>query len=175
MDSIEKNLLDIFNYYTREYKPFKIEKVPKGHMEASCENDIFNKKSHDLKNKLFYINKEKREVRRKVEESNNIFTLETIVLDKKFDEFRRKADLVNEKLLSSDYDYDSNKIQFSQHLMYSLYSISTNFYDYSGVYNIYFDYYKVLNDQFKETLIFWEEFFGKEINRELVQSDINMN
>ena len=170
MDSVEKNLLDIFNYYNREHKPFRIEKVYKENNEASVEPI-----KTEFKNKLFNINKEKREERVKIEESNNIPSINTIVLDKKFEEFRRKADLVNEKLLSSNYDYDSNKTQFSQHLLYSLYSISTNYYDYSVVYNIYFDFYKVLNDQFKESLSFWEEFFSKEISTGFIQSDMNLN
>lgn len=57
-DFKEKKLLDIFNYYNREYKPFLIEKDHRNHFHEDCFLKLKNKKIESLlQNKIFKIKK----------------------------------------------------------------------------------------------------------------------
>jgi hypothetical protein len=56
----EKKLLDIFNYYNREYKPFNIEKIHRNHTGENCWKKIQNEKIERLaRHQIFSIKKQK--------------------------------------------------------------------------------------------------------------------
>ncbi len=56
--SLEKKLLDTFNYYNREYKPFSIDKIHRGHKSEFCDRLIQNKLLiTKMKNQVFIIKK----------------------------------------------------------------------------------------------------------------------
>jgi len=76
----EKRLLDMFNYYNREYKPFIIEKPHRNHPNEASDLHYENlKTARIIKNQIFYIKKTK--IRKKtnlVKDNNQIYELEKL-------------------------------------------------------------------------------------------------
>ena len=76
INTTEKKLLDVFNYYNREYKPFLIEKHHKNHCLEECSNHLKNLRLEKLiKNQIFLVEKKekKNEMEKGKEEVNAMY------------------------------------------------------------------------------------------------------
>ena len=76
----EKRLLDMFNYYNREYKPFLIEKSHKNHADEACDLHYENlKTARIVKKQIFFIKKTMMKNRANfLEDKKQIYELEKL-------------------------------------------------------------------------------------------------
>jgi hypothetical protein len=150
MDEIEKKLLDIFNYYNREYKPFKIEKVHNGHSHSPCRRRLIdNLTMKKLKGKIFNITKEKKEFH---------FFRDFSIMTGLFEYFH-KVNISNQIIMSSSYNYD-NTMEFVQQLVTPVVCLSSNEMDFKNYYRFFQEYFNNLHGELSERIDFWVEFFN---------------
>jgi hypothetical protein len=150
MDHIEKKLLDIFNYYNRVSKPFKIEKIHVGHNCENCTRNISNLRTErKIKSKIFKIVKYYGGEEESHSTSPKNFSL---------DEFITKIN--SSSLLNSDYNYEKTFEEFKKQLTNSVFCISTSQDDFQQYYVYFHEKLKTLNEEFKEKINFWKDYFN---------------
>jgi hypothetical protein len=153
MDLVEKKLLDIFNYYNREYKPFKIEKEHKQHDLHTCSKLIQNKTiEKKLKTRVFEIQKVKK-IDKQIERFTTFFDFST-----RLNEYTNKFLYSNQMLLGGSYNYDGAG-QFLQELLNSVVCVSTCESDFQNYFVRFHECFLLLHEELKEKINFWKEFF----------------
>jgi hypothetical protein len=155
MDEIEKKLLDIFNYYKREYKPFKIEKVHKDHGIEICSRTLYNNEIiHKIKRKIFRISKT-----RKDDLSCTEFSDGQVNVSAGLFEYIHKVNLSNQMIMSSSYNYETSN-DFVQQLITPVICLTSNEIDFKNYYIYFQEYFKLLHEELREKIDFWKEYFS---------------
>jgi hypothetical protein len=154
MDEIEKKLLDIFNYYNREYKPFKIEKEHKGHGDRCSKCQANEDMVKRMKRKLFNIVK----VRRGSELSAYSDEYSPIGLSAGLFEYIHKVNVSNQMLMSSSYDTSFDGL--AQQLISPVICLTSNELEFRNSYVHFQGCFKLLHEELREKIDFWKEYFN---------------
>jgi hypothetical protein len=146
MDKVDKELLNIFNYYIRVYKPFKIEKVYKDSSKLEngiCSHTRRNRRTERLiKNKIFDIKKIKKE-------QNPFVSINSHIILEHLNKLKEDNDHFQNVLFSGSFSYDDNVfniLNFFQKTENKLFSCNDNtenslmlIKDYVNILNINYD------------------------------------
>lgn len=124
IDALERRLLDTFNYYNREYKPFVVEKYHRNHDECDCPLKKANNKVMDrLKNQIFIVKKVP-----KMSTKSNRFNQQTLdiltncmAIERSNSEFLQRLDyflnynqMIFQNILNGNFDVENTKTLLNQ-------------------------------------------------------------